>query len=67
MQYSSDLPKGGLEISYVLTFSCTAKDGDHLEKIRRLIKHALSFTLSEVSEPENSLSKVKNEASESID
>ena len=51
----------------MLTFSCAAKDGDRLEKVRRLIKHALSFTLNEVSEPEDSLSKVKIEASESID
>ena len=50
-QYSSDLPQGGLEIPCTLTFSCAAKDGDRLEKTRRLIKHALSFTLNEVSEP----------------
>jgi len=66
-QYSSDLPQGGLEIPCVLAFSCTAKDGNRLEKVRRLIKHALSFTLNEVSELEDSLSKVKIEASESID
>ena len=66
-QYSSDLPQGGLEIPCVLTFSWAAKDGDRLEKARRLIKHPLSFTLNEVSEPEDSLSKVKIEASESID
>ena len=66
-QYSSDLPQIGLEIPYVLTFSCAAKDGDCLEKLRRLIKHALSFTLNAVSEPEDSLNKVKIEASESID
>ena len=64
-QYSSDLPQGGLEIPCMLTFSCTAKDGNHLEKIRRLIEHDLSFTLNEVSEPEDSLSKVMIEASES--
>ena len=51
----------------MLTFSCAAKDGNRLEKVRKLIKHALSFTLNEVSEPENSLSKVKIEASESND
>ena len=66
-QYSSDLPQSNLEIPCVLTFSCAAKDGDRLEKVRRLIKHALSFTINEVSEPEDSLGKVKIEASESID
>ena len=52
---------------HVNTFSCAAKDGNRLEKVRRLIKHALTFTLNEVSEPEDSLSKVKIEASESND
>ena len=66
-QYSSDLPQGGLENSCVLTFSCAAKDGNCLEKVRSLIEHALSFTLNEVSKPEDSLSKVKIEASESVD
>ena len=66
-QYSSDLPKCGLEIPCMLTFSYAAKDGNLLEKARRLIKHVLSFTLNKVSEPEDSLSKVKIEASESND
>ena len=38
-----------------------------MEKVRGLIKHALSFTLSEISELDDSLSKVKIEASESMD
>ena len=66
-QYSSDLPQNGLEVPCVLTFSCTAKDGSCLEKVKRLIEHALSFSLNEVCEPEDSPSKVKIEASESID
>ena len=36
-QYSSDLPQGGLEVPCVLTFSCAAKDGNRLEKVKRLI------------------------------
>ena len=66
-QYSSDLPLGGLEVPCVLTFSCAAKDGNCLEKVKRLIEHALSFNLNEVCAPEDSPSKVKIEASKSTD
>ena len=66
-QYSRDLFQGGLEVPCILTFSCASKDGNRLEKVRGLIKHALSFTLSEISELEDPLSKVKIEASESMD
>ena len=66
-QYSRDLSQGGLEVPCILTFSCASKDVNRLEKVRGLIKHALSFTLSEISEPEDPLSKVKIEASESMD
>ena len=51
----------------MLTFSCTVKDGNHLEKVKRLIEHTLSFNLNEICEPEDSPSKVKIEASKSID
>ena len=51
----------------MLTFSCAAKDGNHLEKVKRLIEHALSFNLKEVCETEDSPSKVKIDASKSID
>ena len=53
-QYSSDLPLGGLEVPCVLTFSCAAKDGNGLEKVKRFIEHALSFNLNEVCETEDS-------------
>ena len=51
----------------MLKFSCTAKDGNRLEKVKRLIEYALSFNLNEVCEPEDSPSKVKIEASQSVD
>ena len=66
-QYSRDLSQGGLQVLCILIFSCASKDGNRLEMVRGLIKHAFSFTLSEISEPENPLSKVKIEASESMD
>ena len=47
-QDSSDLPQGGLEIPCTLK-STHAKDLDHLEKVKKLIKHAISFVIDTLS------------------
>ena len=55
-RYSQDLPQGGLEIPCMLTFRGEAKD---IEKIRKLVRYALSLRPEAATEDEPPNKKIK--------